>query len=201
MSAAAAKEEVGDGIGGRLRGKMQGVCEAGGEVALDGKGAEIGGRLGGGELTGELWDAVIELLGELEVTLIEGGRVRANGWLSGSRRWGVGQAGECGGQGGGDVGDAFVEGDDAIMVEVVEGLVVIDADVAEGTEESLGGGDGEDDGGAERFHEDAVAETIGLGATGEAEVCAIGDAGGAGVELKDVSVVLGDDIGFAAGIA
>src|ERR1017187_9421375 len=116
MSAAAAKEEVGDGIGGRLRGELQGVCEAGGEVALDGDGAKIGGRLGSGELTGELWDAAIELLGELEVTLIERGRVRC---LSGRRRWGVGQAGEGGGQGDGDVGDALVEGDDALVVEVV----------------------------------------------------------------------------------
>jgi hypothetical protein len=69
MSTAAVKEEVGDGIAGRLGGKLQGVAVAGGKVVVDGEGAEIGIGLGGGDLTREVGNAWIERLGELEITV------------------------------------------------------------------------------------------------------------------------------------
>ena len=69
MSAAAVKEKVGERVGRRLRGKLKGIAVLRGEVALNGKGAAIGGGLGAGDLLGEFRDARIEVLGKLEITL------------------------------------------------------------------------------------------------------------------------------------
>ena len=76
------------------------------------------------------------------------------------------------GDGQGDVGDTFIDGDDALVVEAVEGLVVINGDLTKGAEESLGGWDGEDDGGVQRLHEDTVTEQIGLRTAGETDLVA-----------------------------
>ncbi len=98
-----------------------------------------------------------------------------------------------------DIGDAFIDGDGVLVVEVMKGLVVIDADLAKGAEESLGGGDGEDDAGIERLHENAVADQIELRSPGQAKLVAA-ELRGAGGELKDAAVALSKQVGIVMGI-
>ena len=58
------------------------------------------------------------------------------------------------------------------MVKVMKGLVVVDADLAKRAEQGLGGGNGEDDAGVERLHEDAVVDQIRLRSAGQANLVA-----------------------------
>ena len=82
VSAAAVEEKVGNRVVGRTRWKLQGVGVAGGEVVFDGESAEIRSRLGAGELAGEIGDARVELLRELEIALGKRWRV-GSGWGGG----------------------------------------------------------------------------------------------------------------------
>ena len=164
MSAAAVEEKVGDGIGGRLRGKLKGVAVVGGEIALDGQRAAIRGDSEPVICWASSGMRGIERLGKLEIAGA-GIATCARHCVGGAASSGCG-AGERGRT---ESGDAFIDGHGVFVVEVMEGLVVIDADLAKGAEESLGGGDGEDDVGVERLHQNAVVDQIGLRPPGQAE--------------------------------
>jgi hypothetical protein len=118
MPSAAMKEEIRQRIGGRLRWKLKGVSILRGEVVLDGEGAAVCRWLVVGDAVSERRDALIELLGKLKITARHG------------RKTGVLQPVEDRGQRDGDVRHSLINTYRMIAVEVVEGPVVVNADLA-----------------------------------------------------------------------